>query len=57
MDDFCFKRKQEERMAKESANRDRYHPSHGVPEPPIPLPRGKAIVISISTWGDASSRN
>jgi hypothetical protein len=44
-------------MAKEWANKDRYNPSHGVPKPRMPLPRGKAIVRSIPTWGDASSRS
>jgi hypothetical protein len=29
-DEFCFKRKREERMAKEWANKDKYHPSSGV---------------------------
>jgi hypothetical protein len=29
--EFCFKRKREERMVKEWANKDRYNPSHGVP--------------------------
>jgi hypothetical protein len=29
--EFYFKRKREERMAKEWANKDRYHPSHGLP--------------------------
>jgi hypothetical protein len=38
-DEFCFKRKREERMAKEWANKDRYNPSHGVPKPRMPLPR------------------
>jgi hypothetical protein len=32
-DEFCFKRKREERMAKEWANKDKYHPSNGVLEP------------------------
>jgi hypothetical protein len=40
-DMFCFKRKREERMAKEWANKDRYNPSHGVPKPRMPLHRGK----------------
>jgi hypothetical protein len=44
-------------MSKEWENKDKYHPSHGVPEPRMPLPRGKVIVRSIPTWGDASSRN
>jgi hypothetical protein len=28
-DEFCFKRKHEERLAKEWSNKDRYHPSNG----------------------------
>jgi hypothetical protein len=56
-DEFFFKRKREERMAKECANKDRYNPSHGVPKPRMPLPRGKAVVRSIPAWGDASSRS
>jgi hypothetical protein len=56
-DEFCFKRKREERMAKEWANKDRYNPSHGVPKPLMPLPRGKAVVRSVPAWGDASSRS
>jgi hypothetical protein len=32
-DEFCFKRKREERMVKEWANKDKYHPSSGVLEP------------------------
>jgi hypothetical protein len=56
-DEFCFKRKREERMAKEWANKDRYNPSHGVPKTRMPLPRGKAVVRSVPAWGDASSRS
>jgi hypothetical protein len=56
-DEFCFKRKREERMAKQWANKDRYNPSHCVPKPRMPLPRGKAVVRSIPAWGDASSRS
>jgi hypothetical protein len=41
-------------MAKEWANKDRYHPSHGVPEPCMPLPRGKAIERTVPAWGDRS---
>jgi hypothetical protein len=44
-------------MAKEWANKDRYSPSHGVPKPRMPLARGKAVVRSVSAWGDASSRS
>jgi hypothetical protein len=49
-DEFCFKRKREERMAKEWANKDRYNPSHGVPKPRMPLPRGKAVLRSVPAW-------
>jgi hypothetical protein len=56
-DEFCFKRKREERMAMEWANKDRYNPSHGVPKRCMPLPRGKAVVRSVPAWGDASSRS
>jgi hypothetical protein len=56
-DEFCFKRKREEKMAKEWANKDRYNPSHGVPKPCMPLPRGKAVMRSVFAWGDASSRS
>jgi hypothetical protein len=30
--EFCYKRRREARMAKEWANKDRYHSSHDVPE-------------------------
>jgi hypothetical protein len=56
-DEFCFKRKREEMIAKEWANKDRYNPSHGVPKPRMPLPRGKAVVRCVPAWGDASSRS
>jgi hypothetical protein len=56
-DEFCFKRKREEMMAKEWANKDRYNPSHDVPKPRMPLPRDKAVVRSVPTWGDANSRS
>jgi hypothetical protein len=42
---------------KEWANKDRYNPSHGVPKPRMPLPRGKVVVRSVPAWGDASSRS
>jgi hypothetical protein len=35
--EFCYKRKREAGMAKEWANKDRYHPSHGVLEPRMAL--------------------
>jgi hypothetical protein len=46
-DEVCFKRRREEKMAKDWANKDRYNPSHGVPKPRMPLPRGKAVMRSI----------
>jgi hypothetical protein len=51
-DEFCFKRKREERLAKEWANKDRYHPSNGVPEPCMQMPRPKAIVKMVPAWVD-----
>jgi hypothetical protein len=42
--EFCYKRRREARMAKDWANKDRYHPSHGVPEPHMPLPKRKGFV-------------
>jgi hypothetical protein len=39
-------------MAKEWANKDRYHPSHGVPEPRMPLPKGKGFVRMVLAWRD-----
>jgi hypothetical protein len=36
--EFCYKRRREARMAKEWANKDRYHLSHDVPEPRVQLP-------------------
>jgi hypothetical protein len=44
--EFCFRRKREERLAIELANKDRYRPSRGVPEPRL-VPRGKGMVRSI----------
>jgi hypothetical protein len=45
--EFCSKRKREARMAKEWANKDRYHPSHGMHEPRMPLPKGKGFVHKV----------
>jgi hypothetical protein len=50
--EFCYKRRREARMAKEWANKDRYHPSHGVPEPRMPLPKGKGFVRTVLAWRD-----
>jgi hypothetical protein len=51
-DEFCFKRKGEERMAKEWANKDKYHPSNGVLEPRVQMPRGMASVRIVPAWGE-----
>jgi hypothetical protein len=50
--EFCYKRKREVRMAKEWVNKGRYHPSYGVPEPHMPLPKGKGFVHTVPTWRD-----
>jgi hypothetical protein len=44
--EFRFKRKREERLARELANKDRYRPSRGVPEPRLVL-RGEGMVRTI----------
>jgi hypothetical protein len=44
--EFCFRRKREERLARELANKDRYHPSRGVHEPRL-VPRGEGMVRTI----------
>jgi hypothetical protein len=49
--EFCFKRKREEGMAKKWANKDKYHPSNGVLEPRVQVPRAKAIVRTVPSWG------
>jgi hypothetical protein len=49
-DEFCFKRKREERMTKEWANKDKYHPSDGVLEPRVQMPRAKASVRTVPAW-------
>jgi hypothetical protein len=51
-DEFCFKRKREERMAKEWANKDKYHPSSGVLEPHVEMPRAKASARTVPAWGE-----
>jgi hypothetical protein len=39
-------------MAKEWANKDRYHLSHDVSEPRVQLPRAKASVRTVPAWGE-----
>jgi hypothetical protein len=51
-DEFCFKRKREEGMAKEWANKDKYQPSNGVLEPCVQMPRAKASVRTVPAWGE-----
>jgi hypothetical protein len=48
--EFCFRRKHEERLARELANKDRYRPSRGVPEPRL-VPRGEGMVRTIHPRG------
>jgi hypothetical protein len=55
--EFCYKRKREARMAKEWANKDRYHPFHVVPKPRMPLPKGKGFVRKVPAWGDERSHS
>jgi hypothetical protein len=50
--EFCFKKKREERMEKEWANKDKYHPSNGVLEPCAQMPRAKVIVRTVLAWGE-----
>jgi hypothetical protein len=38
-------------MAKECANKDKYHSSNGVLEPRMQMPRAKVIVRTVPTWG------
>jgi hypothetical protein len=44
--EFCLRRKREERLARELANKDKYRPSRGVPEPWL-VPRGDGMVRTI----------
>jgi hypothetical protein len=50
--EFCFKRKREERTAKEWANKDNYHASNGVLEFCMQMPRAKVIVRMVPAWGE-----
>jgi hypothetical protein len=49
---FCYKTRREVRMAKEWANKDKYHPSSGVLEPRVQMPRAKASVRTVPAWGE-----
>jgi hypothetical protein len=50
--EFCYKRRREERMAMEWANKDRYNPSSGVLEPRVQMPRAKASARTVPAWGE-----
>jgi hypothetical protein len=49
--EFCFKRKREERM-EEWANKDKYHHSNAVLEPRVQMPRAKASLRTVPSWGE-----
>jgi hypothetical protein len=38
-------------MAKECADKDKYHPSNGVLEPRVQMPRAKVSVRTVRAWG------
>jgi hypothetical protein len=44
--EFCFRGKRNERFAREMANKDRYRPSHGVPEPRA-VPQSEGVVHTV----------
>jgi hypothetical protein len=50
--EYCFKRRREERMANEWANKGKYHPSNDVLEPRVQMPRAKASVRTVLAWGE-----
>jgi hypothetical protein len=50
--EFCFKGKREDRMAKEWANKDKYHHPNGVIEPRVQMPRAKGSVRTVPAWGE-----
>jgi hypothetical protein len=37
---------------KEWANKDKYHPSNGIPEPRVQMPEDMVSVRTIPTWGE-----
>jgi hypothetical protein len=39
-------------MVKEWANKDKYHPSDGVLEPRVQMPKAKASVRTVPSWGE-----
>jgi hypothetical protein len=53
--EFCVKRKHEERMAKDWANKDKYRPSNGVLESCVQMPRAKVSVRRVLAWGEGKA--
>jgi hypothetical protein len=51
-DEFCLKRKRDERMVKEWAKKDKYHAFSGVLEPHGQMPRAKVSVRTVPAWGE-----
>jgi hypothetical protein len=51
-DEICFKRKRDERIMKECANKDKYHLSDGVLDPRVQTPWAKASVRTVPAWGE-----
>jgi hypothetical protein len=49
--EFCFRRIREERLPREMANKDRYRPSRGVPNPRV-VPRREGVVHTDPSWRD-----
>jgi hypothetical protein len=54
--EFCYKRKRDERPAREQENQDRYRQSHGIPEPRVPLPQGVGSVRNVCRVGAQGGR-
>jgi hypothetical protein len=54
--EFCYKRKRDERLAREQAKQDRYRQPHGIPEPRVPLPRGVGSVRNVGRVGAQGGR-
>jgi hypothetical protein len=47
-EEFCFRKRREERFAREMAKKDTHRTSRGVPEPRV-VPRGEAVLHTIPT--------
>ena len=55
LEEFCWRRKKKERMAREFENRDRYRPFSGEPRPRATFPRSEAFVRTIPPRGARGS--